>query len=216
MPPSRPPDRRHQRPAPTQAARFACLAAAATLAPLVAIAADPQPAGFEQRGRHEHGAVIVNVALEGATLSVAVESPAINVVGFERAPRDAAEKARVAAADRWLASGTGIVGVPAAAGCSRTRVEYAPPKLGDGAGHDHDHAGDHDHDAKGDAAEAQAHADYDARFVYTCANPGALAWLDLWLAQRLLAVESIEVNLVVPGGQSQRRLAPGQTRVPLR
>jgi hypothetical protein len=195
-------------------ARFGRLAAAALLAPLVAAAADPQPAGFEQRGRHEHGAVVVNVAVEGATLSVAIESPAINIVGFERAPRDAAEKARVAAADRWLASGAGIVGVPAAAGCSRTRVEYTPPKLGDAAAHDHGH--EHEHGAKGEPAGEEAHADYDARFVYTCANPGALAWLDLWLARRLLSVESIEVNLVVPGGQSQRRLPAGQTRVALR
>lgn len=216
MPPNRPPLRTAKRRAPAMAGRSGRLAAAAMLAPLVAAAADPQPAGFEQRGRHEHGAVVVNVAVEGATLSVAIESPAINVVGFERAPRDAAEKARVAAADRWLASGAGIVGVPAAAGCSRTRVEYTPPKLGDAAAHDHDHDHEHEHGAKGEPAEQAAHADYDARFVYTCANPGALAWLDLWLAQRLLAVESIEVNLVVPGGQSQRRLTAGQTRVSLR
>lgn len=212
MPPNRPTAQTGRRRAPATAAGFARLAAAAMLAPLVAAAADPQSAGFQQRGSHEHGAVVVNVAVEGTTLSVAIESPAINIVGFERAPRDAAEKARVAAADRWLASGAGIVGVPAAAGCSRTSVEYRPPKLGDGGAHDHDH----EHGAKGEPAEEEAHADYDARFVYTCTNPGALAWLDLWLAQRLLSVESIEVNLVVPGGQSQRRLAAGQTRVPLR
>ncbi len=93
----------------------------ATLAPVA------QAEEFEQHAAHEHGKVTVNVAVDGATLTAELDAPAINVVGFEHAPRDAAESARIEAVNRWLAAGAGIVGVPPAAGCRLARVEYSAP-----------------------------------------------------------------------------------------
>lgn len=169
-------------------------------------------ASFTQRGAHLHGKVVVNVALEGPLLSVELDSPAINVVGFEHAPRTDAEKREVAAVDRWLASGVGVIGISSAAGCVRQQVDYTPPKF-DGDDHDHDH--DHEHD-RGAGAEGETHADYRARFTYTCANPAALSWADLWLVRRLKNVAEIEVNLVTPQVQTQRTLGADATRLELR
>ena len=47
---------------------------------------------------HEHGAAKLNVSLEGQQLTIALESPLDGIVGFERAPKNAAEKAKVDAA----------------------------------------------------------------------------------------------------------------------
>lgn len=165
-------------------------------------------AGFTQRGAHVHGKVVVNVALEGNTLRVELDAPAINVVGFEHAPRTDAERRTVAIVDRWLASGAGILGVPAAAGCALGKVEYQPPKLADG------HEGEHDHEPGHD--EGADHADYEASYTFSCANPAALAWSELWLVQRLRRVAEIELNLVTPQSQTQRTLGADAARIELR
>jgi Protein of unknown function (DUF2796) len=169
-------------------------------------------AAFTQRGAHLHGKVVVNLALEGSVLALELDAPAINVIGFEHAPRTDAQKREVAAVDRWLASGVGVLGVPAAAGCVRRQVEYAPPTLGEDA-HDHEHEHEHDAAAKGAGA---THADYRARFTYACSSPAALSWADLWLVRRLKNVAEIELNLVTPQAQSQRTLGADVTRIELR
>lgn len=172
-------------------------------------AAAPTPeAGFTQRGAHVHGKVVVNIALEGKLLSVLLEAPAINVTGFERAPRGAAEQRTVAIVDRWLASGAGILSVPANAACKLAAAEYDPPRLGAAAAHDHEH----EHESAG----GDDHAEYDARYTYDCGNPAALAWVELALVQRLRNVAEIEVNLATPRGQSQKTLGAEGGRIALR
>lgn len=197
---------------------------------LHAQAAAPSPAaasdgGFVQHGAHLHGKIVVNLALEGRALVVELDAPAINVVGFERAARDAAEQREVEAIDRWLGSGVGMLGVPANAGCERRQVEYTPPRLGapepaHDAGQDHDHNHDHEHAHDHEQHEPEAadggHADYRARFTYDCANPAALAWADLWLLRRLKNLTEVEVNLVTPRLQTQRTLGVDSLRVELR
>ena len=171
-------------------------------------------AAFTQRGAHLHGKVVVNVALEGKLLSVELDAPAINVIGFEHAPRTDAQQRELAAADRWLASGVGVIGVSAAAGCVRQQVDYTPPKF-DGDDHDHEAGHDHEHDSSGKGGD-ETHADYRARFTYACANPAALNWADLWLVRRLKNVAEIELNLVTPQVQTQRTLGADAIRIELR
>ena len=175
---------------------------------VVRAAAPEAEPGFTQLGAHVHGKVVVNLALEGNTLRVELDAPAINVVGFEHAPRTEAERRAVAIVDRWLASGAGSLGVPAAARCALGKVEYQPPKLAD------DHEAGHDHEPGHD--DGADHADYEASYTFTCANPAALAWSELWLVQRLRRVAEIELNLVTPQAQSQRTLGADAARIDLR
>jgi hypothetical protein len=163
-----------------------------------------QAEGFEQHAAHQHGKVTVNLAVDGATLTAELDAPAVNVIGFERAPRDAAESARIDAANRWLAAGAGIVGVPPAAGCRLARVEYSAPAFAAVAA------------GPPTAAAAREHGDYEARFSYTCARPEALAWVELWLVKRLLQVAAIDVNIVTATLQTQRSVGPQQLRIALR
>jgi hypothetical protein len=164
------------------------------------------PDGFTQLGVHEHGKVVVNIAVEGGTLTVELDAAAMNVVGFERAPRNPAEWQRLAEVDRWLGSGVSVLGVPAAAGCVLSRVEYLPPGL---VGDDRDH--NHDHGQEG----AVVHADYEARFTYACANATALDWTELWLLRRLEQVTQVEVNLVTPRKQTRLSVTGAAARVAL-
>lgn len=199
--------------------------AAALAAFVAALPASPgasaQPAsGFEQQAVHEHGRITLNIALEGSDLAVELESPAVHVLGFERAPRTADEKTRFEAAARWLGAGTGIVGVPNGAGCVLASAAVTPPEFGKPDGKDHDHGHDHGHDhdhSHGHSGDAHgAHADYRARFRFTCRNPAALAWAEPWLLRRLREVEVAQVNVISPTGQRQLTVREPAARIPLR
>jgi hypothetical protein len=178
------------------------------------LAAQDSTQSFKQEAKHEHGKVTLNLALENDVLAVEIEAPAINVVGFERAPRDAAETQVTRQAAAWLGGGRALLGVPAAAGCRRieasvTTPQWSEAKGKDGAKHDHDH--DHDH---GD--EAHAHADYLASASYRCANPAALAWVEVWALRQLRDVTEVTVNVVTPQVQKSVRTGRADERIALR
>ncbi|MEZ5459334.1 MAG: DUF2796 domain-containing protein [Steroidobacteraceae bacterium] len=171
---------------------------------------------FKQEAKHVHGAVTLNLALENGLLSVEMEAPAINVVGFERAPRDAAEEKVVRDAAAWLGAGRALLGVPAAAGCRRVEASVEAPKWSDATGkdggkHDHDHDHDHEH---GD--DEHAHADYLATASYQCSNPAALAWIEVWALRQLRDVTEVTVNVVTPEVQKSVRTSRADERIALR
>jgi hypothetical protein len=144
------------------------------------------------KDKHVHGAVTFNVAVEGNVLSLEIDAPAINVLGFEKAPRNDVERQAVASVDAWLSAGRDIAGVPRTAGCRLQSVTYEAPKLGSG------------------------HADYRPRYAFRCDNPAALEWVELWALRRLKDVENAEVNLISATMQRQETLAPGSLRVSLK
>ena len=148
--------------------------------------------GMHAHGKHVHGEVTVNIALEGRTLALEIDAPAAQTLGFEKSPRDDRERAAVKAVDDWFRSGRNMLGVPPAAGCRLTKSEFTPPKLGDG------------------------HADYRGSYLFDCAAPEALAWVEIWALRRMQGLEKAEVNLVTPAGQRQETLRGGAVRVTLR
>lgn len=148
--------------------------------------------GMHAHGKHVHGEVTVNIALEGRTLALEIDAPAAQTLGFEKSPRDDRERAAVKAVDDWFRSGRNMLGVPPAAGCRLTKAEFTPPKLGGG------------------------HADYRGSYLFDCAAPQALAWVEIWALRRMQGLEKAEVNLVTPAGQRQETLRGGAVRVTLR
>jgi hypothetical protein len=145
-----------------------------------------------EMGKHVHGAVTINLALEGDLLSVELDAPAVNLLGFEKSPRSDAERRQLADTNAWLASGRQIAGVPRSANCRLSSVTFEAPALG------------------------SEHADFRPRYVFRCSNPRALAWVELWVLRRLKDVEKTEVNLITTNSQSQQTLAPGALRVSLK
>lgn len=144
-----------------------------------------------EKGKHVHGEVTVNIALDGELLTVELDAPAINVIGFEKSPRSDAERQKVAAVDAWLASGRDIAAVPRNAACRLQGADYTPPKLGTG------------------------HADYRARYTFRCRNATALEWVELWALRRLTGVERAAANVITPTVQRQQELTGGTLRVSL-
>lgn len=133
---------------------------------------------------HEHGALKMDVALDGAELGIRLEMPLDSLVGFERAPRTDAERRAAVAALARLRDGAALFKADAAARCTLASATVKAPVLEQPA-----------------AAAADGHADLDAEYVFRCEQPARLAQLEVLLFEAFGRVERIEVQAVLPKGQ---------------
>ncbi|QHF47186.1 zinc-binding protein [Pseudomonas sp. S35] len=154
-------------------------------------------------GAHEHGVGRLNAVLDGKALELELDSPAMNLVGFEHVATTAADKAKVAAARKQLENPAALFNLPKAAGCVVSSQELNSPLFGDKPEADHDEDDDHDHDAKDGAHEHHHdHSEIHAHYQFTCATPTALSNLDLTQVFKTFpATQKIQVQLIGPSGQ---------------
>ena len=150
---------------------------------------------------HEHGVVKLDIAIEANKLSFQMESPLDNLVGFERAPRNDAERKRVDAAVAKLKAAGALFKIDPAAGCTLTNVELssAPLKLGK---------------AEASALE-EGHADLDGDFEFTCKNAASASFIQLGLFDGFDAMQRIDVQIAAPQGQFKRTLRRPASRITL-
>jgi hypothetical protein len=151
-------------------------------------------------GAHEHGVGRLNAALDGQTLELELDSPAMNLVGFEHLATSDADKAKVTATRAQLEKPLALFNLPKAAGCVVENQELESPLFGDKPDADDDH----DEDAKDEGSHEHHHdhSEIHARYQFTCAVPGALKSLDLAnIFNTFPATQKIQVQLISPGGQ---------------
>jgi hypothetical protein len=156
---------------------------------------------FRSRGVHEHGSATVDIAIQDSTLDIALHSPAINVVGFEHAPRSVEEKTALAQANRVFGSPHGLFLMPPGAACASTSVTLVPIT--------YEHDGD---DGKPNAP----HADYDVSYRFHCAHPDKLGWIDINVFEQMKGMRKIVAHVVAPALQAEFLLSPDNARVHLR
>ena len=162
----------------------------------VAHAADEHDHEHGSLGAHEHGVGRLNAALDGKTLALELQSPAMNLVGFEHVATSDADKAKVAAARALLEQPLALFNLPKAAGCVIATQELESPLFGDTPDADDDH----DEDAKDE--HHHDHSDIHAHYQFTCATPDALKTLDLAnMFNAFPATQKIQVQLIGPSGQ---------------
>ena len=155
--------------------RLSWLAVAVTLA---------SPLAFAGKA-HQHGVAQLDIAYEAGKLTVALDSPLDNLLGFERAPRTDAERQAANAAVARLKDGAALFSIDPAAQCSlgKTELESAPLKLGPPG-------------AKG----ADGHADMAASWEFVCKGAPS-AWIDVGLIDAFRRLSTLEVQAV--GGKAQ-------------
>ena len=166
----------------------------------VAHAADEHDHEHGSLGAHEHGVGRLNAALDGKILELELESPAMNLVGFEHVATSDADKAKVAAVRAQLEKPLALFNLPTAAGCVVENQELESPLFGDKPDADDDH----DEDAKDEDGHEHHHdhSEIHAHYQFTCATPAALKSLDLAnIFTRFPATQKIQVQLIGPSGQ---------------
>ena len=143
---------------------------------------------------HEHGAAELDAVLDGQTLEIELRSPAINLLGFEQAPRSAAEQDKLADTRAQLQRPDTLLGLPVAARCELTDSSLESPLFG---------------------GEAEGtHADIQARYRYSCEAPQALSGLNLrGLFEAFPGTEKIQAQIIGPNGQQGRQLRAEQAQI---
>jgi hypothetical protein len=166
------------------------------------------PAGAHEA--HVHGVGRLDVALDGNTLSLHLDSPLINLVGFEHPANSAPDKQAVQKMGVQLRSAADIFVTTPAAQCKTVSVKLVsaaldPTLLGEAAAP----AGGKPAHANGD------HADLDGDFVLQCAHPEKLQGIDVRLFDAFPGFHQIDVQAVTPKRQSAATLKPDAIRISL-
>ena len=167
---------------------------------------------------HEHGAGRLDVAVDARTLTVTLETPLENLVGFERAPRTAEETQRVEKALATLRQGGQWLVPDPAAGCTVAAVEIESAALGLPPGGKPAAApGGKPAAAPGvkPAASSSEHADLLARVDFRCADAGRAAQLEVGLFRAFPRLKRLDVQLATAKGQSRATLKPAVPRLTL-
>ncbi|MDI9780376.1 DUF2796 domain-containing protein [Pseudomonas putida] len=156
-------------------------------------------------GAHEHGVAKLNAVLDGNTLELELDSPAMNLVGFEHMASSDADKAKVAAVRQQLEQPLKLFALASAAGCKEDQQELESPLFGDAAKADDD---------DGEHEKGHAHSDINAHYQLTCATPEKLAQIDLTpLYKAFPATQKINVQLIGPNGQKGVETSPAKAVV---
>lgn len=136
---------------------------------------------------HVHGEARLEVSVDREQLVIALESPLDSLLGFEHAPRNAAERQAVQAMAAKLKQASQIFVLSAAAQCVSTGVELESPVLGG-------------------KSEPGGHNDLDARYTWRCAKPEALRDIATGLFADFPRLQRITVEFAGPQGQRAGRL----------
>ncbi|MES2530346.1 MAG: DUF2796 domain-containing protein [Pseudomonadota bacterium] len=149
---------------------------------------------------HVHGLIKLDIAIEGPSIVIAMESPLDNLVGFERAPRTDAERQTVEDAVATLRAADKLFDIDPAGNCKLGPVNLQSPALGLGQASAADAAGG-------------AHADLDATLAFNCTNATAVKYIDVSLFTAFKGPRQIDVQIASPKGQFQRSLKRPNTRL---
>lgn len=150
---------------------------------------------------HEHGHGVLNIAIEGTRVSMELDVPGMDIVGFEHAASTPEQKAAVSDAEARLRDAPSLFQLPEAAGCKVSDVKVSLEAEGEHdheAGHDHDH--DHDakaeHEDEGDHEGHESHNDYNVSYNLACAQPGEITAINFGYFEKFAGARGLTVNVV--------------------
>ena len=189
--------------------RTRCVAASVVLAVSLPVAGSESS---REHGSHAHGEGVLEVALDGEELVMALRIPAVNVVGFEHAATNPEQRRQISDAITRFSKGGTLFAPSEVARCEfeHARVELAGMSGGDGkpdSKHSYDHGKKHDHEAD------DGHSELSAEYHFHCHSPERLTAIQVDVFKQLLDAESIDAHVVTAGYQGSTELTPDRTTV---
>jgi len=173
--------------------RLGPLVPTALLAAAPALAADT--GAPRSPNAYQHGAARLAVTLDGGALEIVLEGPADSFLGFEHAPRTDAQRQTVARVEQQLRQPAQLF-TPAADGACQAqapRVEIKLPSPG----------------------SRETHSEVEAAWRWQCAQPAALAHVEVGLFKAFPRLKELRAQVVTPRGQTAAVLKPGAPRLKL-
>lgn len=171
------------------------------MACLLAMVAFPAHAQSDHsHSAHTHGVAQLMLLQDAGTLQMEFVSPAINIVGFEHAPHDAAERSAIADALQKLQDAESIL-VLASATCEVAHVQASVS--GEMAAHTHDgHSDGHGH---------TGHSGFAVTMIIHCDAERFPTEFLVNAFDRFPWLETIEIQWALANTQGASRLSAGTT-----
>ncbi len=165
-------------------------------------------AGLAQAGApHQHGVAQLDISVDRSRISLRLDIPLDNLLGYERAPRTDAERSQVQTIVKQLQDAATLVRVDSAAGCSLSRLSLVSAELGlpeaDAA------------PAPKESAKDSGHADLVADYEFSCTDTSKARAVTLGLFEAFPRLRRIEVQTATPRGQLKAVLTRPNGRVAL-
>lgn len=146
---------------------------------------------------HVHGQASLNVALDGAELTIEMDTPADNLLGFEHLPRGAAEKSQAGNVLTLLSQPKKLFRLNPEAQCLPDMPAIDAPLL------------------LGRPVSGE-HNDISATFVFRCAKPAALSRLDVLLFEVFPRLTQARLQFAGPTGQRGQTLSKAKRSLSLK
>jgi len=149
---------------------------------------------------HVHGLARLDVAVEAKRITLQLDTPLDNLLGFERAPRTPAERRQAEAAIAQLKAAATLFRIDPAAGCTLAQVALTSAALKLGTP---------------DPADATSgHADLDGSFEFACTAGAKAGYIDTTLFA-FPTLRQVEVQVAAPTGQFKCTLTRAASRIVL-
>jgi hypothetical protein len=170
------------------------------LAVLCILATYPAAAQTAHRelGAHVHGRGTLNIAIEGDKVTMELETPGMDIVGFEHAATTQRDKAALEKAKARLSAPLSLFTLPAGAGCRVTDATIAIER------------GEHNDDAKEEPegstkseGHAGGHSEFHAQYGLQCSSADTITAIEFDYFRAFPGAEKLDVNVITPKGQSR-------------
>ena len=166
---------------------------------------------------HVHGQGQVGMAIDQNLISMTLESPGADIVGFEHEARTAEEKTAVTEALKQLSDPMFVIQLPANASCKVVQASSEVTSENGDEGHaDHEEHADHDdHDDHEEHAdhddhekhENEAHGSFIAEYQLECATIAAIDSIKFVYFDHFRNAQSLMVVLIDKNGQHRHEIS---------
>lgn len=166
-----------------------------TAACLVLFSAAANAQQHRELGAHQHGHGTLNIAVDGEAISMELEVPGADIVGFEHEASTAQEKSALEKAKATLAAPLEVFKVPQAANCA---VKTAKIDVEE-EDHDHEHGKENAESGKTEAHHTAFHVEY----LLSCGAPAKLTSMTFDYFKAFANAQALTVEVISPKAQTK-------------
>ena len=175
---------------------------------LACIAVSAPAEEHRQLGAHVHGHGRLNIAIEDKTVSIELEAPGADIVGFEHEASTPKQKDALEEAKAKLAAGLSLFTPAAEANCTQKSA-----KVSIEAEHEH-HAEGGKPNAK-EEEEDHHHSEFHAEYAFECASASRLTSMAFDYFKAFPNAQELDISVISPKGQSSYEVKRDNPRLDL-
>ena len=177
---------------------------------------------MHQHKAHVHGEAVLNLVLEAQSVVVELQTPTMNILGFEHQPATAKQHNAVERAIRLLKDYSNVVQFTTGA-CRQVSVDLEVPFKDEGAhkpdaDHKHEHKHEHHHDEHNDGEhqdEHASHSEFHVVYHLECSKLHTITAVDVKVFGYFPGFKTVRVQWVSANGQGMNKASQARTEVVL-